>query len=76
MGNITTRKLSAGSRVYYFDLCRDSKGQPYMSISEIPTDRSPKGKKRQRIFVHAEKIEEFVQALSEVTEQIKNEVKG
>lgn len=65
--------ISTGTRVYYIDAHTDRKGQPYMSISEIPTDKSPGKKKRQRIFLHKENIEQFAQAFAEVADQIKND---
>ncbi len=69
---IISKSISAGSRVYYVDLYHDSKQQPYLSISEIPTHRAPKMKKRQRIFIHAENIEKFSKAFSEVADLLKN----
>ena len=68
-----SKRISAGTRVYYIDAHTDRKGQPYMSISEIPTDKSPGKKKRQRIFLHNENIEQFAQAFAEVADQIKND---
>lgn len=68
-----SKRISAGTRVYYIDAHTDRKGQPYISISEIPTDKSPGKKKRQRIFLHMENIEQFAQAFAEVTNQISND---
>lgn len=68
-----SKRISAGTRVYYIDAHTDSKGQHYISISEIPTDKSPGKKKRQRIFLHAENIEKFAQAFAEVANHIKND---
>lgn len=70
---IISKRISAGTRVYYIDAHTDRKGQPYMSISEIPTDKSPGKKKRQRVFLHKENIEQFAQAFAEVADQIKND---
>ncbi len=64
--------VSTGTRVYYLDVYTDSKERPYLAICEIPTDRAPKGKKRQRIFVHSENIAKFADALAEACEFIKN----
>lgn len=71
-----TTRVSAGTRVYYFDARVDRKGQRYIAISEIPTERAPKDKKRQRIFVHAENIDAFIKALAEVRNHIKDEPNG
>ena len=48
---VFTKSISAGTRVYYIDANKDKKGQYYVSISEIPTDKTPGVKKRQRIFI-------------------------
>lgn len=68
-----SRQISAGTRIYYIDARVDRKGQRYISISEIPTDKSPGTKKRQRIFIHKENIALFAQAFAEVAGQINNE---
>lgn len=70
---IISKRISAGTRVYYIDAHTDRKGQAYISISEIPTDKSPGKKKRQRIFLHVENVDQFVQAFAEVANHIKNE---
>lgn len=69
---IISRRISAGTRVYYIDARTDSKGQPYISISEIPTGKSLDKKKRQRIFIHSEKFGQFAQAFAEVVGFIKD----
>ena len=48
---VFTKSISAGTRVYYIDANKDKKGQYYVSISEIPTDKTPGVKKRQRILI-------------------------
>ena len=68
-----TVRVSAGTRLYYIDAHKDTKGQPYLTIAEVPVDRSPGKKKRQRIFVHAEDIDKFVAAFAEVANHVKNE---
>lgn len=70
---IKTVRVSAGTRIYYFDAHKDKKGQPYISITEVPVDRSPGKKKRQRIFVHAEDIDKIAAAFAEVANHVKNE---
>lgn len=68
-----TKSVSAGTRIYYLDALNDNKGQPYLSISEVPVDRSPGPKKRQRIFIHIEDIDKFADAFNEMAKHIKNE---
>lgn len=70
-----TRRVSGGTRVYYIDTRKDTKGSPYIAISEVPTDRSKGPKKRQRIFLHPEHLDEFQQALSDAIDNIKAESK-
>lgn len=72
---IFSRRISAGTRVYFLDANVDKKSQPYLTISEIPTDKSPGKKKRQRIFIHIENVDQFTDALAEVSEFIKNGIK-
>lgn len=68
-----TVRVSAGTRIYYFDAHIDKKGQPYISISEVPVDRNPGKKARQRIFVHVEDIDKFAGAFAELANHIKND---
>ena len=66
-----SKRISAGTRVYYIDAHKDRKGQTYISISEIPTDAHPdKEKKRRRIFVHKEVLKSFLDNLTEVINSI------
>ena len=72
---IKSKRVSGGTRVYYFDVRKDKRDKKYLAISEITTDDSPK-KKRQRIFIHSENIKEFVDVLTEMAEEIKNGTEG
>ena len=63
--------VSAKKRVYYIDAHVDRKGQHYISLSEIPKDNKPGMKVRQRVFIHADYIDEVLNALSEVSNHIK-----
>lgn len=67
-----TVRVSAGTRIYYFDAHKDKKGQPYISITEVPVDRSPGKKSRQRIFIHAEDLDSFADAFAEIAKSIKS----
>lgn len=69
-----SKRVSGGTRVYYIDTHKDSKGSPYIAISEIPTDKSKGPRKRQRIFLHHEHLDEFQEALNAAIEQIKNDI--
>lgn len=71
---IFSRRISAGTRVYFIDAHVDKKSQPFLTISEIPTDKSPGKKKRQRIFIHIENVDQFTEAFAEVAKFIKNGV--
>lgn len=69
---ITTKCISAQTRVYYIDTFADRKGEPYITITEIPKDgKAPGNKKRQRVFIHAANIDKFLSAFQEVAESIK-----
>ncbi len=69
---IKSKRVSAGTRIYYLDAFKDSKGNPYLSISEIPTGKSPGNKKRQRIFIHAQNLGAFANALNEMVTELSN----
>jgi hypothetical protein len=60
-----TRKVSAGTRLYYFDVHTDKNGSEYLSVTEVPTSRKKGDRKRQRIFIHPEDIHAFLEALME-----------
>lgn len=68
---ITTKCISAQTRVYYVDTYKDRKGQPYMTISEIHKDKTPGDKMRQRVFVHANNADAFLEAVHEAVKSIK-----
>jgi hypothetical protein len=71
MANTTfSKRVSAGTRLYYFDICSDRNGSEYLSITEVPTDRSPGNKKRQKIFIHSEDLVAFIEAAHEAANKI------
>lgn len=58
--------VSAGSRLYYFDVREDTKGNDYITVTEMNT----RTKKRNSIFIHAEAIDKFRQALDEAAANV------
>lgn len=70
-----SRRVSAGTRVYYIDCLKDRKGQKFLKISEIPTDKNTCKKSRQHIFIHECNIEAFVKQVVDVAGFINNEIK-
>lgn len=70
---IYSKRVSAKTRVYYVDACKDSKGEYYLCISEIPTDSHPGKKKRQRVFIHSQNIDKLMVALADISTLIKND---
>lgn len=73
--SIFSRRICAGTRIYYVDAKTDRKGQRYISLSEIPTDRAPEGKRRQRVFIHAENVAHVIEALNKAAAVIRGEAK-
>lgn len=69
-----SKRVSGGTRIYYIDTHKDSKGSPYIVVSEVPTDRTKGPQKRQRIFLHLERLEEFQEALNAAIDNIKNDI--
>lgn len=68
---IFSKSVSAQTRVYYIDTHKDRTGQSYLTISEIPKDKTPGNKKRQRVFVHANNADAFLEAIQEAVKTIK-----
>ncbi len=68
-----TIRVSAGTRVYYFDAYIDRAGQPYIVITETPAGRMAGKRKRQRIFLHQEDVDNFRSALAEITAHTKRQ---
>ena len=68
---LTTKCISAQSRVYYIDTRQDRKGQRYLTISEIHKEKPLGGKRRQRIFVQANNADAFLEAVKEAVQTIK-----
>lgn len=66
-----TAQCSAGTRVYYFDVHKDRKGQRYLSITEIPTDGHPGSKDRRKVFVHESNLEGFLECLQDAAAHMK-----
>ena len=66
-----SKRVSGGTRIYYIDTHKDSKGEPYIVISEVPTDRSKGPRMRQRIFLHLEHLDEFQKALNAAKDNLK-----
>lgn len=66
-----SKRVSGGTRIYYIDTHKDSKGEPYIVISEVPTDRSKGPRMRQRIFLHLEHLDEFQKALNAAIDNLK-----
>ncbi len=58
--------VSAGSRLYYFDVRGDTNGKEYITITEMNT----RTKKRSCIYLHPENIEKFRQALDEAAANV------
>lgn len=72
-----SKTISARTRVYYIDAHIDAKQQLYIVITEIiKTKKDVCKKKRHRIVIHAETLDQFVQAFVEVANHIKNGSQG
>lgn len=62
---LSTRSVSAGSRIYYFDVRSDKKDQRYVTVTEM----AKSNEKRATIFLHAEDYDKFLDALKETIEE-------
>ncbi|MCD8386245.1 MAG: PUR family DNA/RNA-binding protein [Bacteroidales bacterium] len=61
---ISTKSVSAGSRIYYFDVRSDKNGQRYVTMTEMAKN----SEKRSTIFLHAEDYDKVLDALKETIE--------
>ena len=68
---ILTSSVSAGTRLYYIDLFKDSKGGFYLSVAEVSFEKQSKKQSRQRIIIHPEDIDKFSEAFNSVVGQMK-----
>lgn len=59
-------RVSGGTRIYYLDVHTDKKGSPYITITEVPTEKNPARRERQRVFIHREDFDKFAAAFAEV----------
>ena len=66
--DLHTLKLAKGSRTYFFDVAKCSKGL-YLRMS--CTEKKPRGFEHHRIFVFEEDLSAFVIALNESAKEIK-----
>lgn len=73
---IFSKCVSTGTRVYYIDVFLDKKQGRYITVSEIPTDRTPGNRKRQRIFIHGQNVERFAEAFAEAIEKLNDGAEG
>ncbi len=55
------KTVSAGSRLYYFDVRESAKGDDYITIAEMNT----RTKRRSCIYIYPENIDKFREALDE-----------
>lgn len=67
---IKSWSVSEGTRVKYYDVHRDRQGQLFMVITEIPKNGAKGNKKRQKIFLHREYIEQNLMAMTSAANYI------
>ncbi len=73
---IFSKRVSAGSRVYYIDAHVDRQNQQYITIAEIRKGNLARDERRQQIFIHAENIAKIIGAIAEVALHNHNESEG
>lgn len=69
---IYSRKITCGKRTYFFNLKEQSSGTRFVDIVESKYDRSADRHQRIRLVIFEDHIDEFVQALKEVADKLKN----
>lgn len=70
--NLYTKVFGSGARVYYVDLNKDNKGNPYLTVKEVCGGDKKKKRKRKysRVFVFPEAIDEFISSLVEARDKL------
>lgn len=63
-----TKKVSAGTRVYYMDVRTDTQGHEYVTITEQSVDKERP--RRSTIFVHPEDMPAVMAAMEEVAARV------
>ncbi len=69
---VYSEKVSAGKRMYFFDIRATRNGDFYLSIAEAV--RKETGQEKHKIFVYKEDINKFVNAMEKTIQHLKEEL--
>jgi uncharacterized protein DUF3276 len=69
---IYSQKIMCGKRTYFFNLKEQASGTRFIDIVESKYERAEDRHQRVRLVIFEDHIDEFVEALGEVAERLKN----
>jgi hypothetical protein len=71
---VFSRKISAGSRNYFFDVKQNEEGTLYLTITESKFQPGVEKPERFRILVYEDKLGDFLSGLREAVDFIKDKI--
>ena len=69
-----TKKVHAGSRIYFFDVKKNNEGTMYLTITENKFQAENEKPERFRILVYEDKLKDFVSGFKDTLDFIKREM--
>jgi len=69
---IYSKRITCGKRTYFFNLKEQESGTRFVDIVESQYDREEDRHHRIRLVIFEDHIDEFVDALREIGEELKN----
>lgn len=69
-----TRKVYAGSRIYFFDVRRNNDKTLYLTITENKFGNENEKPEKFRILVYEDKLKDFISGFKDSIDFIKNEM--
>ncbi len=71
---VFTKKVRAGSRMYFFDVKKNKEGTLYLTITENKFQGENEKPERFRILVYEDKLKDFAKGFKETLDFIKGEM--
>ena len=69
-----TKKVHAGSRIYFFDVKENSEGTLYLTITENKFQAENEKPERFRILIYEDKLKDFVDGFRDALDYIKSQM--
>ena len=72
--DLFTKKVHAGSRIYFFDVKKNNEGTVYLTITENKFQGENEKPERFRILIYEDKLKDFVGGFKETLDYIKDKM--